>query len=142
MWILNFLPASFFHIIGIVGILAVLSGILLKRIPFVNTYSFPIQIVGFVVVCLSLFFEGALYNNAEWISRVKEMEDKVAAAEVESKKETIKIVQRVVVKQQIVKERGEDIIKYVDREITKYDNTCVIPNEFVKALNDAARDIR
>ena len=142
MWIFNFLPDNFFHAFGIIGILAILVSMFLKRIPFVDNYYIPIRIVGFVVMCFGIFFEGAMYNNREWVARVKEMEAKVAAAEVESKKENIKIVQKVVVKQQIVKERGEDIIKYVDREITKYDNTCVIPKEFVKAVNDAAKEVK
>ena len=142
MWIFNFLPDSFLHAFGIVGILAILASMFLKRIPLVDTYYIPIRIVGFVVLAFGIFFEGAIYNNKEWIARVKEMEAKVAAAEVESKKETIKIVQKVVVKKQIVKERGEDVIKYVDREITKYDNTCPIPKEFVKALNDAAKEVK
>ena len=142
MWIFNFLPDSFCHAFGIIGILAILASMFLKRIPFVDNYYIPIRIVGFVVLCFGIFFEGAIYNNKEWVARVKEMEAKVAAAEVESKKETIKIVEKVVVKQQIVKERGEDIIKYVDREITKYDNTCVIPKEFVKAVNEAAKEVK
>ena len=142
MWIFNFFPDSFFHAFAIIGVLAILASMFLKRIPFVDNYYIPIRIVGFVVLCFGIFFEGAIYNNKEWVARVKEMEAKVAAAEAESRKETIKIVQKVVVKQQIVKERGEDIIKYVDREITKYDNTCVIPKEFVKAVNDAAKEVK
>ena len=142
MWIFNFLPDSFFHAFSIIGILAILASMFLKRIPLVDTYYIPIRIVGFVILCFGIFFEGAIHNNKEWIARVKEMEAKVAAAEAESKKETIKIVQKVVVKKQIVKERGEDVIKYVDREITKYDNTCPIPKEFVKALNDAAKEVK
>ena len=142
MWIFNFFPDSFFHAFGIIGILAILVSMFLKRIPFVDTYYIPIRIVGFVILCFGIFFEGAIHNNNEWIARVKEMEAKVAAAEAESKKETIKIVQKVVVKKQIVKERGEDIVKYVDREITKYDNTCVVPKEFIKALNDAAKEVK
>ena len=142
MWIFNFFPDSFFHAFAIIGILAIIASMFLKRIPFVDTYYIPIRIVGFVVLCFGIFFEGAMHNNNEWVARVKEMEAKVAAAEVESKKENIKIVQKVVVKQQVVKERGEDIIKYVDREITKYDNTCIIPKEFVKALNDAAKEVK
>jgi hypothetical protein len=142
MWIFKFLPDWFFHAFGIVGILAILASMFLKRIPFVENYYLPIRIVGFVTLCFGIFFEGALYNNAEWVARVKEMEAKVATAEAESKKENIKIVEKIVVKQQVVKERGEDIIKYVDREITKYDSTCVIPKEFVKALNDAAQGVK
>ena len=142
MWIFNFFPDSFFHAFAIIGVLAILASMFLKRIPFVDNYYIPIRIVGFVVLGFGIFFEGAIHNNKEWIARVKEMEAKVAAAEAESKKETIKIVQKVVVKKQIVKERGEDVIKYVDREITKYDNTCPIPKEFVKALNDAAKEVK
>lgn len=142
MWIFKFLPDIFFHAFGVVGILAIFVSMFLKRIPFVDNYYIPIRIIGFVVLGFGIFFEGALHNNAEWVARVKELEAKVAAAEVESKKENIKIVQKVVVKQQIVKERGEDIIKYVDREITKYDNTCVIPKEFVRAVNNAAQEVK
>jgi len=142
MWIFNFLPDPFLHAFGIVGILAILASMFLKRIPFVDNYYIPIRIVGFVVLCFGIFFEGAIYNNKEWVARVKEMEAKVAVAEVESKKENIKVVRKVVVQQQIVKERGEDVIKFVDREVVKYDNTCVIPKEFVEAVNNAAKEVK
>ena len=58
--------------------------------------------------------------------------------------ENIKIVEKVVNKVQIVKTRGQDIVKYVDREIVKYDTkfapggVCEIPKEFVEAHNRAA----
>jgi len=87
---------------------------------------------------------GAIYDNDVWETRVKEMEAKVAVAETQSKEENIKIVERVVNKVQIVRTRGEDIVKYVDREVVKYDTKfapggiCEIPKEFIKAHNDAA----
>jgi hypothetical protein len=66
------------------------------------------------------------------------MELKVAAAEVESAKENTKIVEKVVKKTEFIKSKGKDVIQYIDREVTKYDNTCVLPKEFIKAHNDAA----
>ena len=45
---------------------------------------------------------------------------------------------------EIVKIKGEEVIKYVDRELVKYDTKfaaggqCEIPKEFIKAHNDAA----
>ena len=51
-------------------------------------------------------------------------------------------------KTQIVKTRGKDIVKYVDREIVKYDTKfakggmCEIPQEFIKAHNDAAEAVK
>jgi hypothetical protein len=80
----------------------------------------------------------------QWRERVAEMEAKVAAAEEQSKKENTKIVTKLVTKTQIVRTRGEDIVKYVDREVVKYDTKfaaggeCEIPKEFIKAHNDAA----
>lgn len=87
---------------------------------------------------------GAIHDNEAWEARVKEMEEKVAAAEAQSKEENVKIVEKVVNKIQIVKTRGQDIVKYVDREVVKYDTkfapggVCEIPKEFIKAHNDAA----
>lgn len=87
---------------------------------------------------------GAIHNNESWEARVKEMEEKIAVAEEKSKEENVKIVEKVVNKVQIIKTRGEDIVRYVDREIVKYDEkfakggACEIPKEFIKAHNDAA----
>ena len=81
-------------------------------------------------------------KNEKWQEKIKEVEAKIAAAEFKSKEKNIEIQTKVVKQTQVIKERGEDIIKYVDREITKYDNTCVIPKEFVKAVNDAAKEVK
>lgn len=81
---------------------------------------------------------GAISNDEAWKLKVSELEKKIAAAELESAKENTKIVEKVVVKREYYKERGNDVIKYVDREIVKYDETCKIPKEFVEAHNKAA----
>lgn len=90
------------------------------------------------MIAVGTFMSGAIHDNESWLARVKEMEEKVAAAEQESKKENVKIVTKVVKKLELVRTRGNDVIQYVDREVVKYDDKCVIPKEFVKAINDAA----
>jgi transcriptional regulator of nitric oxide reductase len=47
-------------------------------------------------------------------------------------------VEKTVVKTQVVRERGKDIVRYVDREVVKFDANCVIPQEFVTVHNRAA----
>jgi hypothetical protein len=75
---------------------------------------------------------------------VKEVEAKLAIAEQQSKEENVKIETKVITKTQVIRTRGKDIVKYVDREIVKYDTkfapggVCEIPKEFIKAHNDAA----
>jgi 4-hydroxyphenylpyruvate dioxygenase-like putative hemolysin len=80
----------------------------------------------------------------EWRERVAEMEQKVAEAQAQSQKVTKTVQTRVVTKTQVVRTRGEDIVKYVDREVVRYNTKfapggqCELPREFVKAINDAA----
>jgi len=144
MWMLQWLPDWFFYGIFFAGLLGLLATYIMKFIPFVYVYRTPIQAVSILAIAIGTYMSGAISNEEAWQARVKEMEAKVAAAEVQSVKENIKIVEKVVIKTQIVRTRGQDIIQYVDREVVKYDTkfapggVCEIPKEFIKALNDAA----
>ena len=142
MWIFTFLQTWVFHAILGAGALALLAGMFFGFIPFVSKYKIPVKVVGFTLLAFGLFLEGGLHDNMAWQARVAEMELKVAAAEVESAKENTKIVEKVVKKTEFIKSKGKDVIQYIDREVTKYDNTCIIPKEFVKAHNDAAEMVK
>ncbi len=82
---------------------------------------------------------GANWNNNYWLARVKEVEAKLAVAEAESAKENTKIVEKVVTKRELVRVQGNEIVKYVDREVVKYDENCKIPDPVVEAHNKAAK---
>jgi len=138
MWILKFLPYWIFYAVFFMGLLGLASTFLIRFLPFLYVYKTPLQIGSIVLIVIGTYMSGAISNEEAWQARVKEMEAKVAAAQIESLKENVKIVEKVVKKTEYIKTRGQDIIKYVDREIVKYDNTCVIPQEFIKAHNMAA----
>lgn len=146
MWILQWLPDWIFYAILAIGLIGFLATYLLKFIPIPMLYMYrtPIQIVSLIFIVLGVYMSGAISNEQAWQARVKEVEAKLAAAEAEGAKETVKIVEKVVTKQQVIKEKGDEVIKYVDREVVKYDTKflpggqCEIPKEFIKALNTAA----
>ena len=144
MWILQWLPDWIFYGIFFAGLLGLLATYVMKFIPFVYVYRTPIQAASILAIAIGTYMSGAISNEEAWQARVKEMEAKVAAAEVQSVKENIKIVEKVVKKTEYITRRGQDIIQYVDREIVKYDTkfapggVCEIPKEFIKAHNDAA----
>ena len=144
MWILSWLPNWIFYGIFFAGLLGLLASYVMRFIPFVYVYRTPIQAASVLAIAIGTYMAGAISNEESWQARVKEMEAKVAAAEVQSAKENVKIVERVVKKTEYITRRGQDIIQYVDREIVKYDTKfapggqCEIPKEFIKALNDAA----
>lgn len=91
-----------------------------------------------MLIPLSFYFIGALHNNQVWVQKAHELELKVAELEVASTKTNTKIETKVITKTQLVRERGQDVIQYVDREVVKYNTQCVIPPEFVQAHNKAA----
>jgi len=136
--LLNFLPDWIFHFILLAGIGGLIASYLMKFIPFVYMYKTPIQLVSVVAIVGSTFMIGAAWNDQAWRDRVAEIEQKVAAAEVKSVEENVKIVTKIVKKTEIIRTKGEEIIKYIDKEIVKYNDRCEIPEDFVKTLNNAA----
>ena len=143
MWILQFLPNWIFYLLLFAGIVGyILSNTLLKLLP----YSDVIKIASVFAIIFGIFMTGAIHDNDTWLQRVSELEKKVLELETKSAEANTKLVQKVIVKKQIVKERGDDIVKYIDREVVK-DNEVVkyiehcpkLPNEIVNTLNKAAK---
>ena len=139
MWLLNWLPDWIFYVVGLIGLIGLFSTYLLQFIPIpaISMYKAPIQLVSIVLIAFATYMSGGIANEAKWNAKVTEVEAKVAAAEVESSKQNVKIIEKVVKKTEYITRKGNDVIQYVDREIVKYDSSCVIPKEFIKAHNDA-----
>jgi len=144
MWILQWLPNWIFYGIFFAGLLGLLATYIMRFIPLVYVYRTPIQAVSVLLIALGTYMSGAISNEESWQARVKEMEAKVEAAAVESAQENVKIVEKIVKKTEYIKTRGQDVVKYIDKEIVKYDTKflpggqCEIPKEFIEAHNRAA----
>ena len=148
MWIMNFLPSWIFHLLFIAGVLALVASFVLKAVPLLTQYRIPVQIAAVAAILIATWFEGAISNQNAWVARVKEMEAKVAKAEEQSQQVNTVIKEKIVKQIEVVKTRGDDVIRYVDREIVKYDTKfaaggqCEIPAEFIKAHNQAAEKVK
>lgn len=140
MWLIEFFPNWIFYVMLFVGVagFAVTYLIRFMPIPAIYIYKTPIQLISLILIVIGVYMSGAISNDSAWKLKVSELEKKIAKAEVESAKENTKIVEKVVVKREYYKERGNDIIQYVDREVVKYDESCKIPKEFVEVHNKAA----
>ena len=148
MWILHFLPDAVIlwtcNIVLLTGLLLTAAAFFIKRIPVINQYRIPAQVLGIALLVLGVYWRGGYAIEMEWRERVAEVEARVAAAEAKSAEENVKIVTKVVTKTQVIRTRGETITKYIDREIVRYDEkfakggVCEIPQEFIKAHNSAA----
>ena len=156
MWILTILPEAAIHIIFGLGVLGTIAGFVLGFIPFVKTYKLAIQIISLIVLVFGVYLEGGLADYKEWELRVKEMEAKVAQAETQSANKNVEIQEKIVETTKVVREKGRDIIKYIDKwntkevikevegperikreEVIKYIENCPVPKEIIDIHNQA-----
>jgi len=142
MWILNYLPNWIFHLVVFLGVVAIVAAYLIRHIPFTRVYALPLNIGGAIAICVGLWVEGSLYTESVWQERVKELEAKLAVAEQQSKEANDKIVSLIAAKDQAIKARNETLLQYVEVEVTKYDNQCKIPEEFIFVINKAAEPLQ
>ena len=144
MWILSILPDAAIHAIFGIGILGTIAGFVLGFLVFMRPYRLAVQICSLLILTLGVYLEGGLADYKEWELRVKEMEAKVAQAEAKSSEKNVEIQEKIVEKTKVIREKGQDIIKYIDRdvvkkeEVIKYIENCPVPKDIVDLHNQAA----
>lgn len=137
-WIVN--------LILFTGAVVTAAGFFVRFIPFVNTYRIPVQVAGILLLTVGVYFEGGYTTEMAWRERVREVEAKLEVAQKQSAEVNTEIITKTVTQTRIVKERGDDIIKYVDREVVKnqevirFVENCPIPEIIINTHNAAARN--
>ena len=143
MWIISILPDAAIHIIFGLGILGTIAGFVLGFIPFVKAYKLAIQVISLLVLVFGVYLEGGLADYKEWELKVKEMEAKVAQAEAQSANKNVEIQEKIVEKTKVIREKGREVIKYIDKEVVKkeevikYIENCPVPKEIIDLHNQA-----
>ena len=143
IWILSFIPDWVWTLVLIFGILGILASWVLKFIPFISTYRLPIQVASIIALVVGVYFQGVIANEAKWQGKIAELQQKVAEAEIKSKETNIVVQEKIVTKTKVIKEKGKDIINYVDREVVKkeeiikYIEQCPVPKEIIDLHNQA-----
>jgi hypothetical protein len=153
MWVLHFLPDAFLafivNAILIIGVVSTfISFVILNRLlmmfpPLANYYRIA-QVVSIIILLAGVYFKGGYSTEMLWRERVAEVEAKLKEAEAKSAEVNTVIETKIVNKVKEIKVQGDEVIKYVDREIVKYDTKfipggiCEIPKEVISAHNAAA----
>lgn len=140
MWILTYFPDFLTHVIFILGVLGTIVGFLLGFIPGIKPYQLAIQVISILILSFGLYLEGGLAEQSIWQAKVKDLEVKIAEAETKSEKVTTEVVTKILTKKQVIKEKGNDIVQFIDREVVKYNNICTIPEVVITAHNAAAKN--
>jgi hypothetical protein len=109
MWfLLSFVPDWFInyfvHIIFGAGVVGIIVGAFLSKVPFVSQYGFLIKIVSNILFVVGLFLEGGLQTELAWREKVADLQKKIEIAQQQSKETNAKIEQKVAEKVKNIKD--------------------------------------
>jgi gas vesicle protein len=157
IWMIDLIPNWFWTLVLWTGLLALVSSYSLGKIPLVSQYKIPLRVSGVVATTIGIYFYGVIANEAKWQARVKELEQKVLVAEAEGNSANQKLASTLEQNKQLAKEKGQAVIKYIDKwrtkeivkevqgeerirveEVIKYVENCPVPKEFIDIHNQAA----
>ena len=141
LWILQLLPDWIFYAIlgmGLVG-LAVTYFLRFIPIPAIFIYKTPIQLASVAMIAFGVYMSGVIANEQKWKDRVAELEKQYAESQVKSEKVSTEVVTKYITKREVIREKGEEQIRYIDREIIKYNEVCKLPKEVITLHNEAAK---
>lgn len=82
---------------------------------------------------------GAIANENAWKEKVAVLEKEYAESKIKSEKVNTEVVTQYITKREVIRQRGEEQIRYIDREIVKYNEICKLPKEVISLHNDAAK---
>jgi len=162
MWLINFLPGWFFHLMIFAGILGYVASVVLTFIPSVNLYKSVIRVFSTIVIVVGVWFagvaSGTATNEDKWQARVKEVEAKVIKAQGESTELNDKLSAEQEENDKLRNQKAKTVTKYIDSWITKeilrevegpervrieqvieYIERCPVPKELLDAHNAAAK---
>ena len=143
IWMLSLIPDWFWTLVLISGIVGTLATWVLKFIPFVSTYRLPIQVASIIALVAGVYFQGVIANEAKWQDKIADLQKQIAEAETKSKETNVVVQEKIVTKTKIIKEKGKDIVNYIDREVVKkeeiikYIEQCPVPKEIIDLHNQA-----
>lgn len=166
MWILHFLPDGLLSfiingllVVGFISTILTLFVInrLMMWFPAISGYYRLLQAASVLLFLLGVYFKGSYSTEMQWRERVAELQARVAQAEAQSTTANTVVQEKIVEKTKIIKERGQAVVKYIDRwntkevikevegperirreEVIKYIEQCPVPKEIIDIHNQAA----
>lgn len=137
MWLLNWLPDFVIHLIVIAGVFGIIASWFFGFLPFINQYKLPVQIISIIVLIIGIWFEGAISNNNSWLLKIKDMEVKVAQAETQSAEVNTILVETILKKEKIIKDKQNEIKSAINKYVT---DECRLSNAAVILYNSSSQN--
>jgi hypothetical protein len=84
IWLFSHLSFYYIHILFLFGVVLSVIGFFLGFIPFVSLYRLQFKILGILVIFMSLYLEGGLAANTEWVVKMQKIQQDINNIETNS----------------------------------------------------------
>jgi cell shape-determining protein MreC len=138
MFIFEITPNWIFHGLFYTSVVSMILGFAFGKAKLIKQYALMLKISGVIGFATATFLEGALYDYNVMQARIEEAKQQTAEYEQKNQELNNKLAKKTNATKEKIKVKKEYVTRYIDREVTKYDNTCVIPKPFVDAHNQSA----
>lgn len=138
MFIFEITPSWVFHTLFYGSILAMILGFVFGKARLIKQWTLMLKISGVIGFAVATFLEGALYDYNVMQARIEEAKQQTAEYEQKNKDLNDQLAKKSSKVKEKIQVKKEYITRYIDREVKKYDNQCVIPKPFVDAHNQSA----
>jgi hypothetical protein len=143
-WALSLIPDSIliwlFYLLFFSGVAMIVASWLVKWIPMISAYKFPVELVGILLYGAGAFFLGGHSVEMSWRDKIKELQAKIAQAEVQSKEVNIVIQTKIVERVKVVEKQVEVVRTQIERDKEIINAECKVPDIAIKDYNDAVAD--
>lgn len=140
MWILSFLPDMFFHIVLGASILIFLVSTLFNNVPFLGGYTKLIQIISIVCLVFAVWMEGGIAKDNEYKEKIKELQQKISKAEVDSEALNNKLYEAMLKHEQEIKDINDANRSRLKSKSSTLNLECKVNQDVIDILNDSARN--
>jgi len=146
MWyvLLSFLPdwfvSYFVHLIFGAGVIGIVAGTFLSKVPFISQYGTLIKIVSNILFVVGLFLEGGLQTELAWREKVAELQAKIEIAQQQSKQTNAKIENRVAEKVKTIKDNVNANHQTIEENRVSINAECKLSDTAWLLYNSASQN--
>ena len=137
LWLFEYIPTFFMYVGIAVGLLLYFFAEVASIAKVSYLTSTLVRIVGVFLVVFSIFLLGVSISDKVFKTEIDKKNQEIAQIKKQAKEITKQVVTEYVYKDRIIKEKGDEIVKYVT---TKNDSDCSLHNSTIELLNSSAKN--
>ena len=143
-WMISLIPDSIFiwitYFLMAAGLGLYVLSKLVAWLPIISRYKTPAEVLGVLILVAGSYLFGSYGTEMAWRQKVKDLEEKVAKAEAESKQTNSIIQTKIVTKVKEIKVFQDRIKEIIIEKEKIIDAQCKVSDEALEILNASAQN--